>query len=190
MPSVDPPPDDWPAHKGGRHIAGSAHAIIAAPLERVWASLAQDFAEIGRWSSGVKRSVPLTDQSKRVDAAPVAGRFCEIAAAGFSDTHERIVSFKPMQEFSYELYKGLPGFVAGAVNTWRFSPVSDGTRLEGRTDMIVTGLMGTLMGGMMRGSLNAALASMAGEAKYLLETGALHPNKLRLMRKLKQPLPA
>jgi hypothetical protein len=81
-----------------------------------------------------------------------------------------------MRVIRYHLYHGLPGFVQRAENAWTFQPLTPArTRITGRTEMHVTGIMDWMMGGMMKKSLDRVLGEMCTEAKPIIETGEPHP---------------
>ena len=163
-----------------RHITATTEITIDAPLDRVWTVMAEDFAGIGKWSSGVKRS---TGSGPSMNGSACTERACEIAAMGFSDTKERIVEFTPRDRIRYELYDGLPGFVIQAINGWHFEAVEGGARVRGQTDMDVKGPIGLMMGGFMKKNLTRVLGEMAEEAKHYIETGQVHPRKAKLNAK-------
>ncbi len=164
-----------------KRITASFEIEVHAPVGEVWRVLAEDFAAIGDWSSGVKSS---TGSGPSVNGSQCSERACEIAAAGFSDTRERILEYSPKELIRYELYDGLPGFVTKATNSWYFRDSDGRTHIKGQTDMQVKGLAGTLMSGLMRKNLTRVLGEMATEAKHFIETGTVHPKKLKLIKKL------
>lgn len=157
-----------------------AHAIttIHVPIDKVWQVLAEDFSDIGKWASGVNRSVGIGDPSTEPK-----GRMCEISAAGFGDTTEKIITYNATNHvLSYSLY-GLPGFVEEAINTWKLKSSEGVTTVSAQTRMRATGLLGYVMKGIMRKNTKKALTSMCEELKYYLEEGQPHPKKLKKMQK-------
>ncbi|MEM9615752.1 MAG: SRPBCC family protein [Actinomycetota bacterium] len=168
-----------------RTITAESTTVVDAPVAAVWRLIVEQFADIDQWSSGVNRS-----QGTAPGADGQAGeRACEIAAAGFQDTSERVVETVPRTRFRYELYDGLPGFVVGAENTWTFAPEGSGTRLTGRTEMRIEGIMGLLGGRPMRRSSRKALDSMTREAKYMIEHGRPHPDKVKAAARYRRKHP-
>ncbi len=163
-----------------KQITATSQATVDAPLEQVWAVMAQDFAGIEKWSSGVNASV---GSAPPVNGSDHGERACKIAAAGFSDTKERIIEFEPMSRIRYSLYDGLPGFVQNAINGWHFSEENGRTHVRGQTDMEIKGIMGVLMGGFMKKNLTRVLSEMAEEAKHYIEHGEPHPRKKKAMAK-------
>ncbi|WP_422858877.1 SRPBCC family protein [Flagellimonas sp. S174] len=158
------------------NVVATAETIINAPIDEVWAVLAEDWAAIGKWSSGVSHSQGF--------GAPIGGseysvRACEITAAGFDDTKEEILEYDGDDYLiTYQLADGLPGFVKDAINVWTLEETPGGTLIKGKTTMRATGVMGFMMKGMMKGATRKTLESMARELKYYVETGELHPDKI------------
>lgn len=163
-------------------ICAQSSIEIGADIDRVWRTIAEDFDAIGQWSTSVVASKAILVEDG-AENAPVGGRFCEIAAAGFSDTSEKILEFQPKEYISYELFEGLPGFVVEAINSWTLTDADGRTKLEGRTDMRVKGLMGRLMAGFMKRALLKALNGMSHEVKVFIETGQPVPKKLKMLAK-------
>lgn len=164
------------------NVVATAQATIDAPIEDVWAVLAEDWAGIGKWSSGVSHSQGFGE--------PIGGseyniRACEITAAGFDDTKEEILEYDTEKHLiKYQLADGLPGFVKDAINLWTLEETPEGTLIKGKTTMRATGVMGFMMKGIMKGATRKALESMARELKYYVETGKLHPDKLESNEKV------
>lgn len=168
----------------GSLVLARSEITLNAPIAKVWQMLAEDFAEIGKWSSGVDYSEGL---GEGINGSKYAERACKISAAGFSDTKERILQYDKNRTLRYSLYHGLPGFVISAENTWMFYKVNDvTTRIVGQTEMHVKGIMGFLFRGMMRSNLNRVLAEMAEEVKYYIENGTPHPQKIKAIAKYKK----
>lgn len=166
----------------GPNVVATAQAIIKAPIEDVWAILAEDWAGIGKWSSGVSHSQGFGDA---IGGSEYTIRACEITAAGFDDTKEQILEYDAENHFiRYELADGLPGFVKDAINVWTLEETPEGTLIKGKTTMRATGVMGWMMKGIMKGATRKALESMARELKYYTETGNLHPDKVASIEKI------
>lgn len=158
------------------NVVATAETVIKAPIKDVWAILAEDWAGIGKWSSGVSHSQGFGEP---IGGSDYTIRACEITAAGFDDTKEEILEYDAQNHLiRYELADGLPGFVKDAINVWTLEETSEGTLIKGKTTMRATGLMGFMMKGIMKSATRKALESMARELKHYVETGALHPDKI------------
>ncbi len=158
------------------NVVATAETVINAPINDVWAVLAEDWAGIGKWSSGVSHSQGFGEP---IGGSDYTIRACEITAAGFDDTKEQILEYDAENHLiRYELADGLPGFVKDAINVWTLEETADGTLIKGKTTMRATGIMGGMMKGIMKGATRKALESMARELKHYVETGELHPDKI------------
>ena len=162
-------------------VLAQSEIMINASIDKVWQVLAEDFAEIGKWSSDVDYS---EGSGEGINGSKCLERACKISAVGFSNTKERILQYDRNQAIRYSLYDGLPGFVTNAENTWTFREVnSNVTRITGQTEMQVKGIMGFLFRGMMKKNLDRVLAEMAEEVKHYIETGKPHPKKIKAIAK-------
>ncbi len=171
-----------PATEKEPNVVATAETVINAPIEKVWAVIAEDWAGIGKWSSGVSHSQGFGEP---IGGSDYTIRACEITAVGFDDTKEKILEYDAQNHLiKYELADGLPGFVKDAINVWTLEETSNGTLIKGKTTMRATGFMGVMMKGMMKGATRKALESMARELKYYVETGNLHPDKLKSNEKV------
>ncbi len=164
------------------NVISTVDIFIDATPDKVWEILAEDFAGIGKWSSGVSHSEGFGNP---IGDSPHSIRACEITAAGFDDTKEEILEFDEQNyTLRYSLFDGLPGFVKDAENTWRLTAQGAGTQVSAKTVMRATGPMGFMMRGIMKGATQKALSSMAEEVKYYIEQGKPHPNKVASKEKL------
>lgn len=167
-------------------VLARTQITINAPVQGVWQVLAEDFAAIGKWSSGVDYS---EGSGEGINGSKHTERACKISAMGFSDTKERILQYDKNRTLRYSLYHGLPGFVISAENTWTLEELdSHTTRVIGQTKMYVKGVMGFVFRGMMRNNLNRVLAEMAEEVKYYIEYGKPHPQKIKAIAKYEKKL--
>ena len=163
------------------NVIVSSKILIDAPADTVWAVLAEDFANIHEWASGVTTSSPhggpLTDIG-------YSGRICKINAPGFNDTTERILDYnKDELRITYQLVKGLPGFVKNAINDWKIIPNEETSHVHTETSMLVSGVLGTLMKRMMTKNTQRVLNQMGDELKHFVEKGKPHPRKLKALER-------
>lgn len=155
------------------NVTATYEIIINAPINQVWDALAVDYGGIGKWASGVNHVIESSGQGV------TARRFCEISAAGFNDTREKIIKWDPDNYyFEYDLYDGLPGMVDYSINKDRLIDKNGKTLWVSTNEMRVGGIIGATIKGVMRNKLKAVLESKAHELKYYIETGRQHSNKL------------
>ncbi|GMN06463.1 hypothetical protein MTsPCn5_18520 [Croceitalea sp. MTPC5] len=164
------------------NIRASTGININVPIEKIWQLLAVEFADIGKWASGVDAS---EGSGAPINGSSCSERACKISATGFSDTKERIVIYdKGGYLLKYTLFHGLPGFVKDAYNTWQLFPKNDTTTLvKAHTEMRATGIMGAMMKGFMTRSTQKVLVAMCEELKHYAENGEPHPNKVKAIVK-------
>ena len=163
------------------NVTGRYQIMIDAPIDTVWKALAEDFGGIGKWASGVNHVVSHSGYGI------TATRFCEINAAGFNDTKERVIRFEPENYyFEYDLYEGLPGFVDYSINKEKLEERNGQTYWVTTNDMRVGGFFGLTMKGYMSKKLADVLEAKAHELKYFIETGRQHKNKLAAKAKKKK----
>ena len=154
--------------------------VINAPIDQVWTISADEFQNIDRWDGNVKSSsVTGTAQGQ----APVGGRVC--AMYNGRETVESLVEYDAAQRsFTYEITKGLPGFVVSARNVWSHETLAgDRTRLTMRVVMQVKGIIGTVMSGPMKSQMGKVLENAQEELKHFVETGKPHSRKARQISK-------
>ena len=160
------------------NIVASYEILIDAPIDTVWKYLAVDYGGIGEWASGVNHVIESSGEGEN------ATRSCEISAAGFNDTKEKIIKWEPDNYlFEYDLYEGLPGMVDYSINKDQLIDKNGKTLWVSTNEMRVGGLMGATMKRIMRKKLIDVLESKAYELKHFIETGRQHPNKLAAIAK-------
>ncbi|MEM0929845.1 MAG: SRPBCC family protein [Pseudomonadota bacterium] len=154
--------------------------VIDAPIDKVWEVSATDFEQIDRWDANVKAS---RAEGTATAGAPIGGRVCDLYSGG--QTVEVFTHYDPKNHtFAYAITKGLPGFVASAVNTWSHETVADRkTKLTMRIDIVVKGVLGTLMEAPMKGQLGSVLEKAQEELKHFAETGQPHPRKRKKQKR-------
>ena len=163
------------------NVTATYQILIDAPIDTVWEALAVDYGGIGKWASGVNHVVESSGEGI------TAQRACEISAAGFNDTREKIIKFEPENYyFEFELYEGLPGFVKYSINKDKLEEKDGKTLWTSHNEMRVGGFMGLTMKGLMRSKLKDVLEAKGQELKHFIETGRPHPNKRAAMAKIEK----
>ena len=160
------------------NVTGTYTVLIDAPIDTVWQALAVDYGGIGKWASGVNHVVEFSGKGI------TAKRSCEISAAGFNDTKEKVIKYEPENYyFEYDLYEGLPGMVDYSINKDRLEEKDGKTLWTSYNEMRVGGFFGLTMKGFMSKKLTDVLENKGQELKHYLETGKPHPNKIATMKK-------
>ena|SRR5215510_10791104 len=145
------------------------------PADRVWQVLANDFAKIADWYSGVSHSQVKPDAEAPRGAA-CAGRICRVP--GLGEIHERFTSYDPSNKtFTYEVI-GMPFFVKRASNNFAVVTLDDGrsrVSLEALTHFAP--FVGWLMVLPMKVRLTKLMGQLLEELRYYVEKGEIHPRK-------------
>ena len=126
---------------------------IAASPEAVWEVLA-DFGAIAEWVPMIQHSCLLSEQTEH----PGTVRRVQIARQTLV---ERVVTWRPARELAYDI-EGLPPIVGTARNTWRLTPVVDGT------DVTLTTEIETGPNPVKRLAAKKALERMATASDFML----------------------
>lgn len=98
----------------------SSNAIVNAPIETVWETLAR-FEDISQWGRGVDQSSLLTDGS------PGLGSVRRVQV-GRTTLRETITVWEPLRTLGYRI-EGLPPLVNTASNTWTLETAGARTRV-------------------------------------------------------------
>jgi hypothetical protein len=153
---------------------------INAPIDRVWEASAIQFEEIDKWDANVKTS---RSAGGPTAIAPISGRVCNMYNG--RKTVETITNFdEDGQCFTYQITEGLPGFVKSAYNTWTLCEIGGSTtELTMRIDMVVSGIIGTIMKGPIKSQMGKVLGNAQEELKHYIETSGVHPRKQKKMAK-------
>ncbi|MFZ2501271.1 MAG: SRPBCC family protein [Nocardioides sp.] len=148
----------------------STSIIIDVPAEQVWEVIGPGFARVGEWVSaiGASRGVAVPGPN----GAPVAGRACQVAAAGFGQIAEELTSYDPQaRRLSYRVSDGMPSFVTGAQNTWQARPYDERrTQFTMDAEFTLT-RTGRLAAPFLRAYLSRVGRRTSADLKALLETG-------------------
>jgi Polyketide cyclase / dehydrase and lipid transport len=151
------------------------------PADRVWQVLANDFAKIGEWYSGVHRSQVKLDP-EAPEGAACAGRISRVP--GLGEIHETFTSYDPSNKtFAYEV-TGMPFFVKGASNSFAVATI-DGGRSRVSLEAIThfAPVVGWLMVLPMKLQLSKLMGQLLEELKHYVEKGEIHPRKAESIAK-------
>jgi hypothetical protein len=145
-----------------------------ASADRLWQILADEFTDIASWASGIDRSKANADATILIDGAPSGGRVCEVP--GFGVTDERFTRFDAENKsFAYSVKAGkTPGFVKDFQSAWSVEAIgAQQARVTFTVSANATGILGALMGPMMKKRLAGTTETIIGDLKIYAETG--HP---------------
>ncbi|OJJ20193.1 hypothetical protein BKI52_17115 [marine bacterium AO1-C] len=149
--------------------------------EQLWEITAHNFDKVDRWISGVNHS---TGSGQSTEGAICDERTCVPSYKGFKETSEKIIAYdEENYAFTYQVARGLPGFVKYAKNTWTHEARGNATIITMQVSMQVQGLMGFLMKGLMRKNMDKILQEALEELKVYAETGQVHPRKKAAIEK-------
>jgi hypothetical protein len=161
----------------------TSQTTVDVPAAQAWHLLAHQFDQIGQWTSLIPQSRPVSDIPAPA-GAPVGGRVCSPAVAGFRAVQETFTSYDEAgMRFSYAATAGLPWLITRAENHWSVRPLSpDRSLVEARAEVALRPFPGLLVGPLLRLQLRRAAERVFEELKYYLEHGQPHPRKLRASR--------
>ena len=138
---------------------------IAAPLEKVWAVLA-DLEAVQHYNSGVKYTRYISAVREGIGAS----RRCDLKPKGW--VKERVIAWEPQNALTMELYESQWPL---EFMRWRtvLTPDGAGTRVSQKMDYQVKfGLLGALLDKLvMRRKLDQTLAEVFVGLKRFVETG-------------------
>jgi carbon monoxide dehydrogenase subunit G len=139
---------------------------IAAPLEKVWAVLA-DLEAVQHYNAGVKHTKYISTVREGVGAS----RHCDLKPKGW--VKERVIAWEPHKAVTMELYESQWPL---EFMRWRtaLAPDGAGTRVSQQMEYQVKfGLLGALLDKLvMRRKLDQTLAEVFVGLKQFIETGA------------------
>jgi len=155
---------------------------INAPIEKVWDISYNKFSEVDKWLT----AVPLSTGSNPKQAEDTTcERQCTPNVKGFGKTLEALEFVDAKQNtLRYRILEGPPGFVKSATNTWSLKPASGGgTTIQMYTEMEVKGILGFLMGGLMKKQMPKILDEALEDLKYYAEHDQPRPLKVEASEK-------
>ena len=153
--------------------------ILNAPIDRVWDVLGNDFGGAAKWASGLYHS-------EGYGAPQLAGAACNNRACdtSFGKIKEVIRVFDAKNHhLAYEVIEGFPGFIKSGVNNWRLTSLGDKTRVDIHFIAVTRGLLGKIMGPMMKMQMGKALGNAGEDFKAYVETGRPSARKAKELAK-------
>ncbi|NQZ79327.1 MAG: SRPBCC family protein, partial [Ekhidna sp.] len=93
---------------------------------------------------------------------------------------EEVKVFNPNQQLSYEVIEGFPGFIKQGVNNWYLEVISaNQTKVTMHFVGETQGVMGLLMGPMMKLNLAKGLGGALKDFKFFVENGMPSSEKVK-----------
>lgn len=158
--------------------------VINVSADELWKIVGDDFAHVGKWATAVDHSSG--SGTPDFEGASCSIRGCDVNAKGFSKVQEKLTEFNPENKsLTYEVTKGMPGFVTKAANRWKIVKVTNhSSKIVMSANMEMKRFMGSLMGGMMKRNLSKLLPQIANDLKVYAETGNISESKKQRLAKL------
>ena len=147
---------------------------INKPIDNCWKVLGQEFPNISKWASSIHKS---TGHGTFFSGSNCSERECLNGKTIFL---EKLVKFENDNHLlSYDITQGTPGFVQHANNTWQLLNKDNKTTLQMTLQITTKGLLGSVLGQVMKVALTKQFNQMMEEFKYYVETGQPHKRKIK-----------
>lgn len=146
---------------------------VEARAEEVWRVIGDEFADVGFWVGAVPSSTAIVE-GPTLEDAPVAGRQCDIAIAGFGALTETITEFDPnARRLAYRVDAGLPRFVGELTNSWELHRGPAGTtHVTIDVAGTLTGVVGLVAGRLFVWNIRRSLRGVESDLCAYLRTRA------------------
>lgn len=155
--------------------------LVNRPITEVWDVLGNQFGDAYKWARGLDHSAAHGEAT--LEGAVCSHRTCDVP--GFGEVEEVIRKFDAKNHIlAYEITKGFPGFISSGVNTWTLTEEGSNTKVVMNLEMETKGLMGVIMGPMMKMKLNKLIAGVVADLKTYAETGAPSAQKVKELAKV------
>ncbi len=147
--------------------------IIQKPIEVVWEVLGGQFGEAYQWASGLYHSqgfgIP------EIDDAQWQRRACKTSQGPIK---EELLSFDPNNyHLEYKVIEGFPSFVDKGINRWQLTKIENTTKVNMHLTITTKGIIGAIMGPLMRIQMNNITADILSDLKHYVELGKPSPKK-------------
>ena len=158
--------------------------IVDTSALKTWDIVGPNFLNISDWSRGVQKSWEDKDAAKDFNDAPAGGRHCEVA--GFGKVDEKILHYNAEKyaiTWSAKAEK-MPGFVSELTNTIVVEVIDENScRASTNITAKLSGLMGLLMGPLMKMNFNKLIGGFLSDWKVYAETGNVSEAKQKELAK-------
>lgn len=153
--------------------------IINQPIDAVWDVLGNQYSEAYKWASGLYHSEGSGAPS--ITGASCNNRTCETSQGRIKEVIRTFDTNNYTLE--YEVIEGFPFFVDQGINNWQLSKVGSQTKVNMHLTITTKGLMGKLMGPMMKLQMNKVVANILDDFKQYVETGQPSTRKQKELQK-------
>lgn len=159
---------------------------VNQPIEKLWQILAVEFAAIGNWTTTVALSPPHSTAASLRDGTAAEGRVCSVAGLGeITETITRYDERNKVLSYTAEA-SGMLSPANGLTNTWSLRAITpDATEVTTRVEGNMSGVM-TLITPLLKVQIHRLGDRLLQELKYYAETGTIHPQKRKALRKAKR----
>lgn len=147
----------------------------AAPIEKVWQILAEDYVNVDRWARAVHNSEPNTDVAP-LSGATVGGRVCTASVGDVTETIQEYDAAAHILTY-YAHAKAMPFFVRKLIGRWALTPQLDGTEVKLTFEADLMPPFDLLMGWAIRRQFRTAIDETLEDLQLFSETGRVHPDK-------------
>lgn len=154
--------------------------IIDRPVAKVWDILGNQFGEVYKWASGINHSESFGEP--KLKQAHCNNRACELPSGKIKEV---ILKFDPYNfELEYEVIEGFPSFVDSGINNWKLTNLNGKTKVNMHLVIKTKGILGSIMGPIMKMQMNALTKSVLTDLKHYVETGKPSQFKQKELGKL------
>lgn len=153
------------------NIATELDILIDSPADKVWSVLWNEFGEIEKWCSGIRKSHAVFDNTSNVEKE-VCGRVCDALPEKL--THYNLESFT----FTY-VGENTPWFIRNIGNTWIVSPSTQSSSVVKMKPVIELNMFFGFIALTFKPLLNKFGRRVLEDLKYYMENGTPHPRKLK-----------
>ncbi|MEO0338732.1 MAG: SRPBCC family protein [Bacteroidota bacterium] len=153
--------------------------LVNQPIEAVWEVLGNQYGEAYKWASGLYHSEGFG--TPIIEGAHCKNRSCDTTQGKITEV---IKTFNAADHhLEYEVVEGFPFFVDQGVNNWKLTPQGNKTRVDMHLVITTKGIMGAIMGPMMKMQMGKIVNNVLQDFKHYLETGKPSPLKAKEMAK-------
>ena len=151
--------------------------IINKPINDVWKLMYGEFADVGKWVTGVYSSRPVTKEENY-------DRVCDTFTGKL---YEKLLSVDE-KNYTYVVdAKGLPKFVKSFTGRWKFDKISDNkTKATLNLTIETKGILGAILQIPLKFQLNKGLNELHSDLSTYMETGKPSASKQKEIRKKKK----
>jgi hypothetical protein len=161
-------------------------AVISAPADVVWQTIAHQFDRIGEWATVIPSSGPSARRPDDLEA-PVCGRVCHTGIRLAPEVEERITTYDETgRTLAYEAVRR-PPFLKSARSRWHVDPIdAHHSRLTIAATIEVGGAVGWAMYLALRLQLARTVPQFLQDLDQYVREHGVSPRKRRQLDKLEQ----